>query len=151
MKLHPVVTQQGGIVSVQLQAKFAGDSLDQSDQAKIQALGDPKVNIAGTFTDPNDTSPTPFTFQFPTSEKLVGVTTEMLNFSIRFMAVLPQSSMPNQPVPVQGPLDCLTPDPGRAAQIWVTVMAGAGVGRVAQVMTALRANVLLPVFNDFTV
>lgn len=152
MKVHPVITQQNGIISVVLQASFVGDVTDTSDKAKILALGDPDVNIAGTFTDPNDSSPTPFTFQFPTTELLVGITTMMQNYTAQFMTSLPPSPGPNQPVPIQGPLQVITPDPTRAAQVWYTVMASLGPSsRIGQAMQNLRAQMLVPTLSDTTI
>jgi len=152
MKIHPVVTQQNGIISVVLQASFIGDTTDATDKAKILGLGDPNVNIAGTFTDPNDSSATPFNFQFPTTEMLVGITTQLQNFTAQFMTALPPSPGPNQPVPIQGPLQVITPDPTRAAQVWYNVMSGLGpASRIGQAMQNLRAQTLVPTLADTTI
>jgi hypothetical protein len=56
MKVHTIVSQANGIISVTLQAMFIGDSTDATDKALMAAFGDPEVNIAGSFTDPNNTS-----------------------------------------------------------------------------------------------
>jgi hypothetical protein len=152
MKIHPVITQQNGIISVVLQASFVGDSTDASDKAKIQALGDPEVNIAGTFQDPNDTSATPFTFQFPATEMYVGITLSLQNYTAQFMTALPPAPGPNTAVPVQGPLQVITPDPTRAAQVWYTVMSAAGPSsRIGQAMQNLRAQSLVPTLSDTTI
>ncbi len=152
MQIHPVITQQNGIISVQLQASFIGGPNDATDQQKILQLGDPEVNIAGTFTDPNDSSPTPFTFQMPTTELLVGITTQLQNYTAQFMTSLPAAPGPNQAVPTQGPLQVLTPNPTRAAQVWYTVMAAAGPSsRIGQAMQNLRAQQLVPTLQDTTI
>lgn len=143
----------GGIVSVVMQAEFVGDATDVTDQQRIAAYGDPKVNIAGTFTDPTDST---FQFTFPISEFYTGVTTDMMNHTVRFMTSLPvrqpsaQSWNPFAPTSQwngaatnpqascngQGPLDCLVTDAVRAATIW----AAAIDSRVQTLMTALRAK-----------
>lgn len=154
MKVHPVVVQANGIITVTMQASFVGDPTDTTDQQRIAAFGDPKVNLAGLFTDPNNTQ---FTFVFPASELYVGITTQMQNFSARFFAALPTQPLPNTPfnpygstaswnpfasqnglnTPLfqQGDLDCLTTDPAHAASVW----AAAIDSRVQSAMTALRA------------
>jgi hypothetical protein len=141
MKVHTIVSQANGIISVTLQAMFIGDSTDATDKALMAAFGDPEVNIAGSFTDPNNTS---FTFQMPTTEKFVGVTTQLSAQTARFMLALPASSNPNQPSPIQGPLDVITANPSAAAQAWQTVI----VGRIRQAMQTLRNQVLVPVIAD---
>ena len=152
MNLHPVLSQQNGLISVTLQASFIGSSTDTADKAKIQALGDPEVNIAGTFQDPNDSSSTPFTFQMPTTELYVGITTALQNYTAVFMTNLPSAPGPNQPIPIQGPLQVVTPDPGRAAQVWFMVMAGLGPSsRIGQAMQNLRAQSLVPNVTDATI
>jgi hypothetical protein len=148
MKVHAVVAQSNGVISVTLQALFVGDPTDASDKAKIAAFGDPVVNIAGTFNDPNNPS---FTFQFPLTEQWVGVTTQMSSFTVRFMEALPGTVNPNQPAPIQGPLDCITTNPSEAAQAWSNVMMAAGTGRIAQAMMQLRSNMLVPTIPDTTV
>jgi hypothetical protein len=149
MRVHTVISQSNGVISVQLQALFVGDNTDATDKAKIAAFGDPEVNIAGTFTDPNNSA---FTFQFPTTEMWVGVTTELSSQTVRFMTALPNTSNPNMPAPVQGPLDCITPNPSEAAQAWQDVLAGLGVSsRIGQAMQALRAQALLPSIPDVTI
>jgi hypothetical protein len=148
MKIHAVVAQANGVISVTLQALFVGDPTDASDKAKIAAFGDPVVNIAGTFADPQNPS---FTFQFPLTEQWVGVTTQMSSFTVRFMEALPGTVNPNQPAPIQGPLDCITTNPSEAATAWANVMMMAGSGRIAQAMMQLRSNTLVPVIPDTTV
>jgi hypothetical protein len=142
MKLTPIVTQANGIISVVVQALFVGDPTDATDKARIAAFGDPVVNIAGSFADPSNPS---FTFQFPTTELYVGITTQMSSYTVRFMEALPAPYNPNQPAPIQGPLDCITTDPSEAAQAWVNIMIMPGTGRIAQAMMLLRSMVLLPV------
>lgn len=152
MKVHPVITQQNGIISVALQASFVGDTTDMTDKSRILQLGDPEVNIAGTFTDPNDTSSTPFTFQMPTTELYVGITLELQNYTATFATALPAATGPNQAPPIQGPLMVITPDPARAAQVWYTVMASAGPSsRIGQAMQNLRAQALVPTLSDATI
>src|SRR5271168_2152420 len=82
MKLNAVVSQSNGIISVTIQALFVGDQTDATDKAKIAAFGDPVVQIAGNFSDPNN--PT-FTFQFPTTELWVGITTQLSSYTARFI------------------------------------------------------------------
>lgn len=150
MKIHTIVTQQNGIITVALSALFtaqAGDpeyTSDQTDQQKIQAFGDPLVNVAGTFTDPNDTT---FSFGTPATEKYVGVTTKMLVTPLRFMFALPQPTTPNLPTPTQQALDVITTDVTRAVEVWRTSM----LDRINQAMAKLRVNQLLPTFTDATV
>jgi hypothetical protein len=149
MKIHPVITQQNGIISVVLQASFVGDVNDTTDKSKILAFGDPQVNIAGTFTDPNP--PGTFSFQFPTTQLLVGITTQLQNYTAQFMTALPPSPGPNQPVPVQGPLQVVTTDPAKAAQIWYSVMASLGPSsRIGQAIQSLRAQSVVPSLTDTT-
>jgi hypothetical protein len=148
MKIHAVIGQSNGVISVTLQALFVGDPTDSSDKAKIAAFGDPLVNIAGTFNDPQNPS---FTFQFPTTEQFVGVTTQMSSFTARFMEALPSQQNPNQPAPIQGPLDCVTNNPSEAAQAWANILMAPGSGRIAQAMMQLRSQMLVPVIPDTTV
>lgn len=149
MKISPIITQANGIISLTLQALFVGDPTDASDKAKIAAFGDPVVNIAGSFADPNNPS---FTFQFPTTEQWVGITTQLSSLSVRFMEALPSGINPNQPAPIQGPLDCITTNPSEAAQAWYNVMAGSGAGsRIGQAMMQLRSNMLVPSLPSTTI
>jgi hypothetical protein len=143
MKIHTVVTQANGIISLVIQPSFVGDMPDGNDKALIAAYGDPQVNIAGSFTDPNDNT---FTFQFPTTELYVGITTQLSSQVAQFMLALP-SGPPNQPAPNQGALSCITPNPSRAATVWQTVI----VSRITQAMQALRAKSLVPSIPDVTV
>jgi len=148
MKLTPIVTQANGIISVVIQATFVGDPTDATDKAKIAAFGDPVVNIAGNFADPNNPS---FTFQFPTTELWVGVTTQLSSYTARFMEALPSPVNPNQPAPIQGPLDCITTNPSEAAQAWTNILIMPGTGRIAQAMMQLRSNMLVPTISPTTV
>jgi hypothetical protein len=148
MKVHAVVSQSNGVISVTLQALFVGDPTDASDKQKIAAFGDPVVNIAGNFADPSNPS---FTFQFPLTEQYVGVTTQMSSFTARFMEALPSVVNPNQPAPIQGPLDCVTVNPSEAALAWANVLMMPGTGRIAQAMMQLRTNMLVPTIPDTTV
>ena len=144
MKIHAVTTQANGIISVVIQASFVGDPSDATDKQKIAAFGDPLVNIAGTFADPQQPS---FTFQFPTTEKFVGITTQLASQTANFMLALPAQGNPNQPAPIQGPMDCVTTNPSEAASAWYAVV----VGRIQQAMQALRAKFLVPTLPDYTV
>jgi hypothetical protein len=148
MQIKAVVSQSNGVISVTLVALFVGDPTDASDKAKIAAFGDPVVNIAGNFVDPNNPS---FTFAFPTTELWVGVTTQMSSYTARFMEALPGPQNPNQPAPVQGPLDCVTQNPSEAAQAWANVLMMPGSGRIAQAMMQLRSNMLVPTIAPTTV
>ena len=141
MLLTPIVTQANGIISVVIQATFVGGQTDASDKQKIAAFGDPVVQIAGNFVDPNNPS---FTFQFPTTQLYVGITTQLSSYTARFMEALPGAQNPNQPAPIQGPLDCITTNPSEAAQAWTNIMIMPGSGRIAQAMMQLRSNVLVP-------
>jgi hypothetical protein len=144
MKVHATVTQANGIISVRLQATFVGDLTDASDKANIAAFGDPNVNLAGTFTDPQNPA---FTFLFPSTDMLVGITTQMSSNTANFMVALPQAINPNQPAPIQGPLDCVTTNPSEAAEAWVAVVED----RIRQAMTKLRMNILVPTIPDVTI
>jgi hypothetical protein len=148
MKLTAIVSQANGIVSVTIQPTFVGDPTDAADKAKIAAFGDPVVNIAGNFSDPNNPS---FTFQFPLTELWVGVTTQLSSNTARFMEALPSQVNPNQPAPIQGPLDCITTNPSEAAQAWANVLMAPVSGRVAQAMMQLRNNMLVPTIPSTTV
>ena len=148
MKIHAVVGQSNGVISVTLQALFVGDPTDASDKQKIAAFGDPVVNIAGNFADPSNPS---FTFQFPLTEMWVGITTQLSSQTARFMEALPGTVNPNQPAPIQGPLDCITTNPSEAAQAWANVLMAAGTGRIAQAMMQLRSQMIVPTIPDTTV
>ncbi len=148
MQVKAIVSQSNGIISVTLQALFVGDQTDASDKAKIAAFGDPVVNIAGNFVDPNNPS---FTFAFPLTELWVGVTTQMSSYTARFMEALPGPVNPNQPAPIQGPLDCITINPSEAAQAWANILMMPGSGRIAQAMMQLRSNMLVPTIPPTTV
>jgi hypothetical protein len=143
MLVHTVIGQNSGIISVVIQAIFNSQpsaQQDSIDKAKIGAFGDPKVNIAGNFTDPNNNQ---FVFQFPTTELYVGITTELSSQTARFYTALPNAPAGQAP-PTQGPLDCITPNPSEAAQAWVSVITS----RISQAMAALRLQMLLPVIPD---
>jgi hypothetical protein len=144
MKLHPQVTQANGIISVKLIASFVGDPTDTVDKANIAAFGDPNVNLAGTFADPLNPA---FTFLFPATDIFVGITTQMQSQTARFMLALPSPQNPNQPAPIQGPLDCVTVNPSEAAEAWYTVMTQ----RIQQQMNILRQKVLVPTLTDATI
>jgi hypothetical protein len=143
MRIHTNVTQANGSISVVLQPSFVGDMNDATDKALIAAFGDPEVNIAGSFTDPNNSQ---FTFQFPTTEMYVGITTELSSQTVQFCLALPNGA-PYAPAPVQGALTCITPNPSAAAVAWQAVV----VSRITQAMAALRANTLVPTISDVTV
>ena len=148
MKLNAVVSQANGVISVTIQALFVGDPTDPTDKQKIAAFGDPVVNIAGTFADPSN--PT-FTFQFPLTEMWVGVTTQLSSQTVRFMEALPSPVNPNQPAPIQGPLDCVTQNPSEAATAWANIMMAPVTGRIAQAMQQLRSQILVPTIPPTTV
>ena len=148
MKINAVVSQSNGIISVTLQALFVGDQTDATDKAKIAAFGDPVVQIAGNFSDPNN--PT-FTFQFPTTELWVGITTQLSSYTARFMESLPGPQNPNQPAPIQGPLDCVTINPSEAATAWANILMMPGTGRIAQSMMQLRSMMLVPSIAPTTI
>ena len=143
MKVHTVITQANGIISLVMQPSFVGDITDANDKALIAAFGDPQVNIAGSYTDPNNTS---FTFGFPTSELYVGVTTQLSSQVAQFMLALP-SGPPNCPAPTQGGLSCVTSNPSEAAVVW----QGAVVTRIQAAFAALRSKMLVPSIGDVTV
>lgn len=148
MQVKAIVSQSNGIISVTLQALFVGDPTDASDKAKIAAFGDPVVQIAGNFVDPNNPS---FTFAFPTTELWVGVTTQMSSYTAQFMEALPGPQNPNQPAPIQGPLMCVTINPSEAATAWANVLMMPGTGRIAQAMMQLRSQMLVPTIPPTTV
>ena len=143
MKIHANVTQANGAINIILQPSFVGDLTDTNDKQLIAAFGDPEVNIAGSFTDPSNTS---FTFQFPTTENYVGITTQLSSQVASFTVALP-SGPPYQPAPIQGAMMCITPNPSEAAQVWVSVVES----RIQQAMMALRSKTLLPTIPDITV
>jgi hypothetical protein len=148
MKLTAIVSQSNGIISVTIQPTFVGDPTDQTDKQKIAAFGDPVVQVAGNFVDPMNPS---FTFQFPLTELWVGITTQLSSTTARFMEALPGPQNPNQPAPVQGPLDCITTNPSEAATAWANVLMMPGTGRIAQSMMQLRSMMLVPTIPPTTV
>jgi hypothetical protein len=144
MLVHSIVGQNQGMITVTIQASFNGQpspQQDATDTQKIGAFGDPQINIAGSFTDPSNNQ---FTFQFPQTEQWVGVTTELSSCQARFYIALPATTAPGQQIPVQGPLDCITPNPSEAATAWVAVITS----RIQQAMMALRLKMLTPVIPD---
>lgn len=132
MKIHPIIQHLNSVVTVTLQSSFVGDVTDVTDKSRISSYGDPKVNLAGTFTDPVGGA---FTFAFPVVDYSKGVTTELYNYPVRFMTQLPIAAL-GQPATTQGPLDCITSDPVAAATAWVAVMDT----RILAVMTTLRGK-----------
>jgi hypothetical protein len=148
MQVKAIVSQSNGIISVTLQALFVGDQTDASDKQKIAAFGDPQVQIAGNFVDPNNPS---FTFAFPLTELYVGITTQLSSYTARFMEALPGPQNPNQPAPVQGPLDCVTINPSEAATAWANVLMMPGTGRIAQSMMQLRSMMIVPPIAPTTI
>lgn len=128
--MHPEVTHLDGVVSVKLTASFDGAPTDIDDQARIQAYGDPRVNMGGTFSDPADP-----TFQFVTGapEVWAKITSEMPGRVAKFMKNLPVVD-PGKQAPAQSPLDVVTNDPVRAARVW----AAAVQARIASVVGTLR-------------
>jgi hypothetical protein len=144
MLVHAIVGQNQGMITVTIQCSFNGQPSPQQDaidSQKIGAFGDPKINIAGSFIDPNNNT---FTFQFPETENWQGITTTLSSNTARFYVALPATTAPGQQVPVQGPLDCITPNPSEAATAWVSVITS----RITQAMLALRLKMLTPVIPD---
>jgi|SRR5271163_1663346 len=148
MQVKAIVSQANGIISVTLQALFVGGPTDATDKAKIAAFGDPVVNIAGNFVDPNNPS---FVFAFPLTELWVGITTQMSSYTAQFMEALPGPQNPNQPAPVQGPLDCITVNPSEAATAWANILMMPGSGRIAQSMQQLRSMMIVPPIAPTTI
>ena len=144
MKVSPIVSQANGVISVTIQCTFVGDATDANDKALIAAFGDPEINIAGSFTDPNNPA---FTFMFPLTQDYVGITTQLSSKVARFMLALPSPYNPNMPAPVQGPLDCVTPNPSEAAQAWFNIM----VSNIRAAMMSLRSQMLVPTIAPVTV
>ena len=91
MKIHPVVIQQNGIVSVTMQALFVGGANDATGQQRIEAYGDPVVQLGGQFTDPGNPS---FSFPFPAAELYAGLTTQLASNTARFMTAVPLLRFP---------------------------------------------------------
>lgn len=119
-------------MSVTLQSSFVGDTDDTTDKQRIAAYGDPLVNMAGTFVDPDDSS---YSFSLGSQEVYRGITTQMLLYPVRFMTKLPETTL-GQPPSVLGPLDAIVADPVRAATVWSAVMSD----RILLAMTTLRAK-----------
>lgn len=124
MRLVPTVNSNNGVVSVRLTAQFLGDSTDAHDQALITAYGDPSFNLAGAFTDPNDST---FVFSFSATEAYFGLTSEMGTATVRF-------AKSDSLLGTVLALDCVTSDPTRAATIWTAAMQA----RIATYMTTFR-------------
>lgn len=144
MLVHAIVGQNTGMITVVIQCSFNSSpspQQDATDTQKIGAFGDPEINIAGTFTDPNNNQ---FTFQFPQTEQWVGITTTLSSQTARFYTALPATTAPGQVPPVQGALDCITPNPSEAATAWVSVITS----RIQQAMMALRLKMLTPSIAD---
>lgn len=131
MQLVPQVTHLEGIVTVAMDLRFVGNALDSDDQARIQAYGDPLVNLAGTFTDPTDPN---FFFTTAAGEHWVKLTQEMRGFPGRFMVIVPKPRPGERATFSTGPLDVITSDPVRAAGIWATIIQD----RCNTVISALR-------------
>src|SRR5208337_1428567 len=165
MLVKNIVTPSNGVILVQLQALFVGDPTDASDKQKIAAFGDPLVNLAGrTLVDPNNPS---FNFGFQTDQLNVGITTQMLNYTARFLTGLPPTPPPPQgcaPNPawfpcdhpeergksLLQPLDCVVATEAaqnEAAQAWVNIM----VSRIQASMSILRSQVIVPTIPNTTV
>jgi hypothetical protein len=166
MLVKNTITPSNGVIIVQMQALFVGDPTDASDKQKIAAFGDPLVNMAGrTLVDPNNPS---FTFGFQTDQLNVGITTQMQNYTARFLTGLPPVPPPPQggcePNPTwfpcdrdipQGkstlrPLDCIVANEAaqnEAAQAWVNIM----VSRISASMAILRSQVIVPTIPNSTV
>jgi hypothetical protein len=168
MRVANNLTQSNGVIQVVLSATFVGDTNDPSDKQKIAAFGDPLVNLAGKLlTDPNNPS---FTFGFQTNELNAGLTTQMQNFTARFLTQLPpvHAAHPGQPMPpswfeqnrhrehhehgvsLLGPLDCIVADEAaqnEAAGAWVAIM----IARITAQMGILRSQLILPTIPAATV
>ncbi len=144
MKVSPQVTQANGIITLKLYATFVGDPTDANDKALIAAFGDPTVNMAGSFQDPNNLA---FTFLFPATDVIVGITTQMSSHPVRFMLALPNAQNPNRPAPIQGELDCITTNPSEACEAYFTVMCQ----RITQAMMILRQKMLVPTLTPETI
>jgi hypothetical protein len=67
------------------------------------------------------------------------------------MEALPGPQTPNQPAPVQGPLDCVTINPSEAATAWANVLMMPGTGRIAQSMMQLRSMMIVPPIAPTTI
>lgn len=168
MRIQNSVTPSNGVILVTLSASFVGDPTDPTDQQKIAAFGDPKVNLAGrTLVDPNNPS---FQFGFQTDQFIVGLTTQMQNFQARFLTGLPPVpalpfGQPSPPtwfehnrerehrehgIPILRPLDCVVATQqaqNEAATAWVTIM----IGRIQSAMTILRGEIVIPSIPPTTI
>lgn len=161
MRVSNSITPSNGVILVTMTATFVGDPTDPSDKQKIMAFGDPIVNLSGrVLTDPNNPS---FTFGFTSDSLNVGLTTQMQNYTARFLTGLPprpspptgQPQVPNwfehnrdrdcreHGIPVLGPLDCVVATEAaqnEAAQAWIAIM----VQRIQAAMAILRSQVIVP-------
>src|SRR5208337_643838 len=137
MRVTPTVSQANGIIKIKLQATFVGDPTDANDKALIAAFGDPPVNMAGTFSDPNNPA---FTFLFPTTDLFLGITTQMGSVFVCFMLALPAPQNPNQPATIQGELECNTMRTSEGCEAYYAVM----LQRITQTKSILRQKTLVP-------
>jgi hypothetical protein len=168
MRVANNVTQSNGVILAVITATFVGDPTDPSDKQKIAAFGDPLVNLAGKqLVDPNNPS---FVFGFQSNELNVGLTTQMQNFTARFLTNLPPvpAPPPGQPVPptwfehnrhrehneqgvpILGPLDCIVADEAaqnEAVTAWIATM----VARIQATMAILRSQIVVPTIAPTTV
>ena len=145
MIVHPVVTHQNSVVSLQMTVKFTGEVTDADDQKRIAAYGDPLVNMGGTFVDPLDSA---FSFNTASSDYYAKLTTEMSSKAIRFFKALPQTA-PGQTTAQLSALDVITTDPVRAAGVYNEQVGN----RIQSAMVSLRAltPVALTTLPDKTV
>lgn len=161
MRISNSITPSNGVILVTMTATFVGDPTDPSDKQKIAAFGDPIVNLTGrTLVDPNNPS---FTFGFQSDSLNVGLTTQMQNYTMRFLNGLPpvpspptgQPQVPNwfehnrdrdrheHGIPLLGPTDCVVANEAQqseAAQAWINIM----VTRIQAAMSILRSQVIVP-------
>jgi hypothetical protein len=161
MRVSNSITPSNGVILVTITASFVGDPSDPSDKQKIAAFGDPIVNLTGrTLVDPNNPS---FTFGFQSDQLNVGLTTQMQNYTARFLNGLPPVPSPptGQPqtpnwfehnhrreqhehgIPLLGPMDCVVANEAQqseAAQAWINIM----VTRIQAAMAILRSQVIVP-------
>lgn len=131
MLITPTVSQINGIVSINFTASFVGDATDATDKQRILAYGDPLIDLAGTFTDPNDNT---FSFNTGLSTYPVGLTTVANTKVTRFFKTAPTTPVGQAPY-VQQPLDVITSDPVRAATLYNTLIGN----RITTAIATLRA------------
>lgn len=166
MRVTNTVTQSNGVILVQIAATFVGDPTDPSDKQKIAAFGDPIINYTGrVLVDPNNPS---FTFGFTSQELNVGLTTQMQNYTARFLTQLPPVPAPpvginpswfeserqreqhQHGVPRLGVTDCIVATEAaqnEAATAWVAIM----VQRIQAAMSILRTQIVLPTIPPTTI